>query len=717
MLAFIRDPRVKESLVRDLILLAFDLAVIAEAMTSESNIQMTIFGETAAKSKSTDEFVLTVTSKGSLYVIWSGTLVILHSLLKLQRGKRLDSLYDSVETIETMFGPSAHADSVWSFVLDDGDLLSMVMASMRKILLSLPSESRTALVTSTKVAAAKLLNSLLLDLNSSSSPVLSIITEASLLVSQAAQMHFLDIQHRQKEEKLHSKEDLEFSSLCGKLLCNAVIFPPKAIGGDVAVIYAVRAAALQYLLDCLPYMDTVAQERPFVKDDVVLAHIVLRAIHASLYTVNDKGSCQLIAMAMNHCMMNGIFPMLFYLLSSVHLSDVALQILSRMLFKDIENSIDMLSVCHMVWAMHGKDDKEALTGEAALAVTKLTSPVSGSKRRRGSSQLSPMLRIEHSQKRHRASAGQCAYGQLTLATPSPSSGAESGTVVSPMGDDEAFRRENMSCRESLAYKLYESVLYANRVIAMVDPCRVLFKTTTPSSTVSADASKEGTSRAIRSISCGCCLIFNWIRSSAFVQAADELSSDFFQVTTILMRAMEALAISLSSHWKKTKENSADMTEEARQSTSCIIGVGLDAQFAVGRLMSAYPETHGNVVTDCLDAIAGCARDIWAVYHVLDSCSSKKPESGPTVSEMSERLSGGIKVRHYHEKSERSCRRVCFELMKTLSDSHKDLMPCLCGLLLMPDTQNRRVLSSSNDVEAFQYDCAMMLCRKLSNCGM
>lgn len=721
MLAFIRNPFLRESLVRDLILLAFDLAVIAEVMTSECNIQVSIFGETVAKSKSTDEYVLTVTSMDSLYVIWSGTLVILHSLLKLQRGQRLDSSYESAETIDTMDAPSAHADSVWSFVLDEGDLLSMAMVAMRKVLLSPPSEARPALVMRNKVAAAQLLNSLLLDWNSSSSPVLSVITEASLLVSQAARAHFQDIEHRQKEEKLHSKEDLEFSSLCGKLLCNAVIFPPKSMGGDVAVMYAVRAAALQYLLDCVSYMDTVAQARPFVKDDVVLAHVVLRAIHASLYTANNKGSCSLIAMAMNHCTMSGIFPMLFYLLNSVHLSDVALRIVSRMLFTDTEKSIDVSNVCHMVCTMHGKEDKQALNGEAAFAATEFSSPVSGSKRRRGSSQLSPTLRIEHSPKRQRASAGQGTIGQLTLTTPSPSSGAESCNIVTPMGDGEAFRRGNTSCHESLAYTVHESVLYAKRVIAMVDPCRVLFETTSTLSNVTADASKEGTSKAIISISCGCCLIFNWIRSSAFVQAGDEQTSGFFQVANLLMKALKTLAISLSTNWKKIKGNSADLPEEARQSTSCIIGAGLDAQFAVGRLMLVYPKKHGDVLTDCLDAIAGCARDIWAVHHVLDSFSSKKPESDPAANETSERPSDGNKVGDYQEKMERSCRRVCFELTKTLSCgfniSHEDVMPCLCGLLLMPDTLTRRVVSWSENVEAFQYDCTMMLYGKLSNCGM
>jgi hypothetical protein len=188
-----------------------------------------------------------------------------------------------------------------------------------------------------------------------------------------------------------------------------------------------------------------------------------------------------------------------------------------------------------------------------------------------------------------------------------------------------------------------------------------------------------------------------------------------------MKALKALVISLSSHWEKIKGHSADLPEVARQSTSCIIRVGLDAQFALGRLMSAYPKTHRDILTDCLDAIAGCARDIWAVHHVFDSGTSRKNESGSAVNEPSERPSDGIKVSVCQEKIGRSCRRVCCELTKAVScgfgDSHEDITPCLCGLLLLPDTLNLRVLSSSKDVEAFQYDCTMMLYGKLSNCGM
>jgi hypothetical protein len=188
-----------------------------------------------------------------------------------------------------------------------------------------------------------------------------------------------------------------------------------------------------------------------------------------------------------------------------------------------------------------------------------------------------------------------------------------------------------------------------------------------------------------------------------------------------MKALKALVISLSSHWKKIEGHSADVPVEARQSTSCVIRVGLDAQFALGRLMLAYPKTHGDILTDCLDAIASCARDTWAVHHVLDSGTSKKPESCSAVNETSETPSDGIKVGDCQEKMERSCSRVCCELTKTLScgfsDSHEDTTPCLCGLLLLPDTLNRRVHSSSKAVEAFQYDCTMMLYGKLSNCGM
>ena len=217
-----------------------------------------------------------------------------------------------------------------------------------------------------------------------------------------------------------------------------------------------------------------------------------------------------------------------------------------------------------------------------------------------------------------------------------------------------------------------------------------------------------------SITCGCRLIFNWIRNTASIQAADGKASDLFQVASLLMKTMKALALSLSSHWKKIEGHSDDVPVDARQSTSYIITVGLDAQFALDRPMSVYPKTHGDILSDCLDAIAVCARDIWSVHNALESSSSRRHESGSTVNGTSETPSDCQLERN------RSCRRVCCELTKTLScgrSDSQDITPCLCGLLLLPDTLNHRVLSSSKDVEAFQYDCTMMLYGKLSNCGM
>jgi hypothetical protein len=181
-----------------------------------------------------------------------------------------------------------------------------------------------------------------------------------------------------------------------------------------------------------------------------------------------------------------------------------------------------------------------------------------------------------------------------------------------------------------------------------------------------------------------------------------------------MKTLKALALSLSSHWKKIEGHNVNVPVEARRSTSYVIRVGLDAQFALDRLLSVYPKIHGDILTDCLDAIAVCARDIWSVHDALESNASRRHESGSTVNGRT------VTPSDCQEKINQSCRHVCSELTKTLScgrsDSH-DITPCLCGLLVLPDKLNHSVLSSSKDLEAFQYDCTMMLYGKLSNCGM
>lgn len=323
--------------------------------------------------------------------------------------------------------------------------------------------------------------------------------------------------------------------------------------------------------------------------------------------------------------------------------------------------------------------------------------------------------MDHSPKRQRASAGRGGTnGQLTLGTPSPSSGVQSGNVVSPMRDAEVRQRGRTSYQESLGSMLHESVLNAKKIDAMVDPCLALFSTTKMASLDSAEASKEGVSNAIMSIACGCRLIFNWIRNTVSIEAVDGEASGLFQLASLLMKTLKAVMLSLATHWKKIEGHSVDVPVEARQSTSYIITLGLDAQFALDRLLSVYPKTHGDILTDCLDVIAVCARDIWSVHHALESNAFRRHESNSAAKGTSETASDCQK------EMNRSCRGVCCELTKTLSCGHSDshdITPCLCGLLLLPDTLNHNLLSSSKDGEAFQYDCTMMLYGTLSNCGM
>ena len=689
---FIPSQRLQECLVRDLIHLAFDLAVIADILEQENSVQVSILEETSAECKLTEVCVLTFSNIDSLHVTWSATLDILGSLLKLQRKKRLQSTYDeTAESYSIMNLPTAHADLVWSFVLDNGEMLSTALASMRKVLLSTPPNAKPVLVTRTKVSAAKLLGTLLVDWKASSIVQLPVITEAASLVARAVRVHF---SRRAQDEHLPTKDDLQMSSLCVTLLCDAIIFPPTTLGSNSSTA-AIRAASFIELLNCIPLITAVAKEAPFVKDDVILAHVVLRAIHATLFTQADDGTYPMIATAVNHCALEGIFPAVFQLLENTHLADVATKILSAMLSAGTDTSVDIASACRLAQNLYEKD---IANGQGA---PELMSPRSGSKRRGRSSQSSPyrpqqlQLRLERSPKRLRI--GLATNSQATLATPSPPSLSHSGGLAAS-GSSEASLN-GKGCHESLGNTLLRALLNAKHIVGMVDPCRVLFEAGKPSPTSSEESADE-ISKAIISVSTGLCLLFRLITNECHEDVDDKVKA-LLQVASLLAKSLTSVAMSLASHYKTSNGTLSDAADRA---VKCVSRVGLEGQFTVNRTVASFPKIHRDTITDCLDAISVCAREVWTIQ-----LSSPDAEAAEMVLD---------RVESNKSKS-RICDGTCRKVRRTLSsDSGRDgnyWLPCLCKLLRLPDTLPRQRPSSSDRGEMFQSDCTVVLFERLSTC--
>lgn len=569
-------------------------------------------------------------------------------------------------------------------------MLSTALASIRKVLLSSPSNAKAALVTRSKVSAVKLLNVLLEDWKSSSAPQLPFITEVSSLVSRTVRVHFQDIIERQKDGHLPTKDDLQLSSLSGTLLSNAIIFPPTETGSDTAV--------LNELLDCIPLMNEVAKESsPFVKDDVILAHMVLRAIHTALYTPSDDETFQRIATAVNHSTLGGLFPSLSHLLQSAHLGDAATRLFSAMLSSGTDKSVDAVSACRLAKTLY---EREITSAEAA---SELTSPRSGSKRRGRSSQASPYyaqqlpLRNERSPKRSRI--GLATDTHPSLATPSPPSWQHSSGLVSNTGHSKASPSGNGSCNEVLGSILREGLLNAKHIGGTVDPCRALFQVAKASPINSMD-SKDGTLKAVVSVSTAFRLLLGLI-SSECKEVADDEATALLEVACLLAKALKSVAFSLSSHCKKSK---ADLSDEACRSVKCVIRVGLEAQFTVGRLITYLPKVHQDAIADCLDAIAVCARDTWAM-HLRDPVS--------TAEDTSDMLLDACEAR---ECKAVFCDGTCCKLKKLLScndNDSRDWLPCLCKLLRLPGALDRHMATSSDLDHKYQCDCAMMLFERFS----
>lgn len=689
---FIPSQRLQECLVRDLIHLAFDLAVIAEILEQENSVKVSILEETTIECRLATDCVLTFNNMDSLYVTWSATLEILGSLLKLQRDKRLQSNYEeTAESYSIMNLPTVHADLVWSFVLDNGELLSTALGAMRKVLLTATSVAKhNGLVTKTKVSAAKLLGALLEDWRASSIVQLPVMAETALLVARGARVH---LSRRGQDEHLPTKDDLQMSSLCVTLLCDAIVFPPTILGSNSNTA-AIRAGALTELLNCIPLLTTVAKETPFVKDDVILAHVVLRAIHTTLFTQSDDGTYPLIATAVNHCSLGGIFPSLFQLMENAHLGSLATQILSAMLSVGTDSAVDVASACRLAQNLY---EKEIATSQSAA---ELTSPRSGSKRRGRPSETSPyrpqqlQLRLERSPKRSRIGLGT--DPQATLATPSPPSLSHSQGLTAADGSCGAAR-SGKGCHEALGSTLLRALLNAKHIAGMVDPCRALFEAGHPSPTNTAESANE-ISKAVVSVSAGLCLLFRLI-SNEFHEDVDEKVKALLQVASLLAKSLKSVVVSLTSHIKASNGILSDATDRI---LDCVSRVGLESQFTVDRAIVSFPKIHRDTIMDCLDAIFVCAREVWTVQ-----LRSTEEEASDMVLDRVESSKG----------DSRMCNGTCCTLKRTLSSGKggggKYWLPCLCKLLRLPDILDLRRLSSSNHGEMFQSDCAVVLLERAS----
>ena len=701
LMSFIPSQDLQESLVRDLIYLAFDLAVISEVLQKENSVQVSIFEETTIKCKLNEKCVLTFNNMDSLYVTWCGTLDILETLLKLQKGRRLKSPCD--ETAES-YGitnlPSAHADSVWSFVLDNGDLISTSLASIRKVLLSTPSEAQAALVTRNKISAAKLLNVMIQDWSSPSFPSSPFFTEVSLLVSRTVREHCQEIfGRRQKSGPLPTKDDLQLSSLFETLLCNAIIFPPTEITSTVS---SIRAASLNDFLDCIPHMNAVVRESPFDKSDVILAHLVLRTIHTAIYTPSDNGSFALIAVAINHCTLRGIFPSLFHLSSNAHLGDVATRIIAAMLSAGPNRPVDVESTCRLARTLC-EEEMASTDAFNAAAASEVTSPTSGSKRSGHPSQVSAyrpqrlQLRVERSPKRSRIGSATSVQP-----TPSPPSFSHASGLVSSMGRSEAFPSGNGSCHESLGNTLLGALLNAKNIVAMVDPCRSLVENTN-ATPINSLESNEAISTTIISVSSAFRLLLSLI-SYECREAIDEKANEMFQVATQLANSIKTVALSLSSHCKKSK---VDISDDVFRCVNCVIRVGLEAQFAVGHVTTDLPKLYADMITACLDAVTVCARDIWA----MQSGPSNSTDETSTIMQLDETEISICQTG--------SCGGLCCKLNKILSCDEKNShnwLPCLCKMVRLPDALDGRMPTSTRD-EIFQCDCTLLLFERMSTTAM
>ena len=513
----------------------------------------------------------------------------------------------------------------------------------------------------------------------------------ALLVAQTTRVHFQDIAERQTKERLASKDNLELSCLCTKLIINAIIFPPAMAADTIAV----RSAALYELLDCLPLMGSVAKEAPFVKDDVSLAHVVLRAIHTVLYSPSESFAFPLISSATNHCSLRGAFPSLFDLLNNAYLGNVSTRIISAMLLTSSDKSIDISSACNLAKVLYEKEVTSVDTN--ADAASENISPKSGSKRRGGSSQqVSPYrpqglsLRIERSPKRSRVGDSQA-----TLATPSPASWSQSSGVASSTGLSHASSNRKVSCHESLSTMLVEALLNAKKIGNMVDPCRILFEAPAAASIRSLD-SKGGILKTIASVSNALHLLLSLIPND---RALDTTCS-FSEISLLLMKALKAVALSLSSH---CKGSTIELSDEVYRCINYVIRVGLEDQFTLSQNATHSDTFHD----DFLDAIADCSREVLAIH----SRPAVPAESTEEAYDMELDKDEGS------ENQAGYCNNCCCQLKKLFNPvknanySH-DWLPCLCKLLRLPTILGRQTSTSSSHERGFQRDCAAILFERL-----
>jgi hypothetical protein len=693
LMAFIPSQRLQECLVRDLIHLLFDLAVIAKVLPNESgSVQVSILEESMTECKLNNLCMLTVEDMDLLYILWSGTLTILTSLLNRQRSKRLQpSFEETAEAYGVHILPTIYADLIWSFVLSDGDLLSSVLASLRKVLSSTLTTTEPALVARSKVSAANLLDLLLEDLKTISCPPIPLLLQVALLVAQTTRVHFQDIAERQTKERLASKDNLELSCLCTKLIINAIIFPPTVKVDTIAV----RSAALYELLDCLPLMGSVAKEAPFVKDDISLAHVVLRAIHTVLYSPSENSVFPLISPATNHCSLQGSFPSLFELLNNAYLGNVSSRIISAMLLTSSNKSIGITSTCNLAKVIYETQITSVDTN--ADAASENISPKSGSKRRGRSSQhVSPCgpqglsLRIECSPKR-----SKIGDSQATLATPSPASWSQSSGLASNTGIFQVSSNRNVSCHESFSTMLVEALLNAKKINNMVDPCRILFEAPAAASIRTLD-SKGGIIKTIASVSNAFHLLLSLMPNDGELDA----TTSFSEIIRLLMKALKAVALSLSSH---CKSSTTQLSDETYRCINYVIRVGLEDQFRSGQ-----DSAHSDAFRDGFrDAIADCSRELFAMHS--------RPVAATAATEESDDMQ--LDKDESSENQAGYCSNCCFQLKKRFNrgmnaNGSQDWLPCLCKLLAVPSILGRQTSTSTSHERDFQRDCAILLFERL-----
>ena len=260
LLSFIPEERLYRCIFHDLVHLLVDLSIVIEEglLRNPNDIQQVQVGflcDTVNESllKDAPEFVLNITNSNMVLSLQAATYSILCGFLTNLKRQRMEPL-NHAESSKTPILRPGNLDIIFYGVLEDGELLAMLLASMRQVLQTPGCDDHNpTLSLRSKIAASKLLEILVQDWHHDCAPIPTVIVEVAVLLAHSVKTMLLDIKQYDMSNTAIGRLSKDYCALLSSLLQDVILTPPTIVGtiSKNDSLWMIRSPTFTTFLDCL----------------------------------------------------------------------------------------------------------------------------------------------------------------------------------------------------------------------------------------------------------------------------------------------------------------------------------------------------------------------------------------------------------------------------------------------------------------------------------